>query len=476
MVWVSCQRSFHFLTGLKCISIIRNMIFPMLISIIVIGLAFLLIMNFSYEKKKIDRPAKKRDRQSILREANRKLAQDPHNPRALKLLADLHFSEAAWDKAFTLYNLMLDISAAHSEIDIVTTGLRYGICAIKMENAADAFKGLVLAHKLDQSNAEVTYYLGQAFYMNGDYEKAAPFFKHTLIAFPSNMEVYRFLGLTLAKSRKYRESLAYLKQSIDNNPEDKEVLFFLAESFAETNAIERSLKIFSHLRPDPVYGAKSCLQAGILHTNTNALDKALQDFEIGLKHENVPVEIAAEMRYRMANVYIKKQNISEAIELLKKIQEIHPTYKDTASLINQYQELNQNKNLQIYLIANSSDFILLCKQIVSAYFPKSIARILDISSSLEGAEILAEIETLKWTDVVLFRFYRTTSTVGELYIRDFHAKIRDTKAGRGICFSAGTFSDESRKFIDGRPIDLIDRIELNKFLSDINQVQTNNIS
>ena len=443
------------------------MIFPIIISIIVIGLAFLLVMSFLSEQKKANKPEKKRDRQSIMREANRKLAQDPHNPQALKMLADLHFSEAAWDKAFPLYNLMIDISAAHAEIDTVTTGLRYGICAIKMNKAADAFKGLVLAHKFEANNAEVNYYLGQAFYFSGDYEKAAPLFKRTLIVYPSNIDVYRFLGLTLEKGKKYKESLAYLKQSIDNNPEDKEVLFALAEAFAETNAIERSIKIFTHLRSDPVYGAKSCLQVGILHANTNSLEKALQDFEIGLKHENVPADIASEMRYRMAHVYLKMQSISEALELLKQIQDITPDYKDTKGLILQYQGLNQNKNLQTYLIANQSDFILLCKQIVATYFEKSISRILDITPSNDNTEILAEIDTSKWTDVVLFRFYRTSSIVGELYVRDFHEKIRDTKAGRGICFTAGTFSDESRKFIDGRPIDLIEREELKRFLSTI---------
>ncbi len=470
MLCLSCQRSF--LTGCDCNSIIKSMIFPVIISIIVIGLSFLLITTFLSEQKKTQPVDKKRDRQSILREANRKLAQDPHNPQALKMLADLHFSELAWDKAFNLYNLMIDISSAHLDIDVETTGLRQGICAIKLGNPSDAFKGLLTARKLNPNNSEVNYYLGQAFYLNGDYEKASPLFKRTLVIFPSNMEVYRFLGLSLAKSRKYKESLAYLKQSIDNDPEDKEVLFSLAEAFAETNAIERSLKIFMHLRPDPVYGARSCLQAGILHANTNSLEKALQDFEIGLKHEDVPNDIAAEMRYRMGHVYLKMLNISDALAMFKQVQELIPTYKDTVSLIAQYQELNQNHNLQVYLIANNSDFVLLCKQIVSCYFSKSLSRILDITSSNDCTEILAEIETQQWTDIVLFRFYRTTSTVGELYIRDFHEKIRDAKAGRGICFSAGTFSEESRRFIDGRPIDLIERTDLNKFLSTISQVPT----
>jgi len=81
--------------------------------------------------------------------------------------------------------------------------------------------------------------------------------------------------------------------------------------------------------------------------------------------------------------------------------------------------------------------------------------------------ITTDIETDKWEDTVFFRFYRTTSSVGELFIREFHAKIRDEKAGRGICVTAGTFSDESKKFIEGRPIDLIEKDMLVKMLTSI---------
>jgi hypothetical protein len=57
--------------------------------------------------------------------------------------------------------------------------------------------------------------------------------------------------------------------------------------------------------------------------------------------------------------------------------------------------------------------------------------------------------------------------VGELLLRDFHARIKDLKAGKGICLSAGLYTDESRKFTDGRPIDLYDKDRLNKILHSV---------
>lgn len=446
-----------------------DFIFPIIFAVLVVGLAFLLLTGAAGTKKQKQKTGRAKDRQTIIRDANKKLAQNPHNPQGLRTLADLYYSEHVWEKAFSLYNLMLDISTAHPEIDELTTGLRQGICAIKMNSHVDAFKGLMVARKLDPNNNEVNFYLGVALFLNKDYEKAVPLFKRTIIAMPDNQEAYRYLGLSLSKNKKYRESLPYLKRSLETTPDDKEILFCIAVGLAETNSIERSLKIFSHLRPDPEYGPRASLQAGILHASTNQLEKAIEDFSIGLKHENVPIDIAIETRYRKGQALLKLQNISEALATFKEIQSMQSNYKDVPAMIAQYQELNQNKNLQIYLIATNSDFVILCKQIISVCFPHATVRITDITSETDHTEIIAEIDTQKWEDLVVFRFYRTAGVTGELCVRDFHAKIRDTKAGRGMCFTAGTFSEEGRKYIDGRPIDLIEKTELTKLLSNISK-------
>ena len=54
-----------------------------------------------------------------------------------------------------------------------------------------------------------------------------------------------------------------------------------------------------------------------------------------------------------------------------------------------------------------------------------------------------------------------------MFIRDFHSRIHDAKAGQGVCFTAGNFSEEAHKYIDGRPINLIEKNELNKVLSNL---------
>ena len=190
-------------------------------------------------------------------------------------------------------------------------------------------------------------------------------------------------------------------------------------------------------------------------------------FDIGLKHESITNEIANEIRYKLAVTLIKTQDLGRALTVLKEIQRLTPGFKDVPALIVRYQELNQNKNLQTYLMAVQSEFVSLCRKIVIQFFPNAKVKITDISVFADYSDILAEIDTAKWSDIVIFRFFRSQGAVGELLLRDFHARIKDLKAGKGICLSAGTYTDESRKFTDGRPIDLFDKDRLNKILHSV---------
>ena len=199
----------------------------------------------------------------------------------------------------------------------------------------------------------------------------------------------------------------------------------------------------------------------------NQLDKAIEDFEIGLKHDSIPLDIMNELRYNLAAARIKTQDLQKALIQLKEIQTVSPGYKDVASLIMRYQELNQNKNLHIYLMAGQSEFVGLCRKIVSRFFPNAKVKILDISVLATYTDIVAEIDTSKWADLVIFRFFRSQGSVGELVLRDFHGRIKEMKAGKGICMTAGTFTEEARRFTEGRPLDLFDKNRLNKVLNAI---------
>ena len=441
---------------------------PIIIAAIVVFSIISLILIISGVKhKRASSSSEQKNRQTIIREATKKLSQDPHNVSGLLSLSELYYKEQLWDKAFPLFDTLLGIAVAHPEVDIFSTSLKQGICALKNNKLEESFKGLIQARKLQPDNFEVNFYLGQAFYLNKEYDKAIPLLKKAIAINKEVQDTYKYVGLALYKYHSFRESLPYIKRTLDLNPDDKELLFAMVDAMNEGGSGEKALKIFMHLRPDPEFGARSCLAAGIIHANQNQHDKAILDFEIGLKHTQAPVDILTNIRYRLSHSYLALSDISRALSILKEIQQTVPGFKDVQSLIARYQELTQNANLQIYLISSNSDFIALCRKIVQIYFGKAFVKILDIAATNECTEVQAEIDTPKWQDSVVFRFYRTTGSTGELFVREFHARIRDLKVGRGLCFTAGTYTEEARKFIEGRPIDLIDKSGLIKILNKI---------
>jgi len=436
------------------------------ISVFLALLVFLTGRRTSGKKKQDDRKAGLR----IVREATKKLKQDPHNTASLVKLSDYYFRNHDWGKAYPLYDTLLGIVKLHPEVNEFTVSLRQGICAIKLNKIQEAFRGLSAAYQLRPEDYEVCFNLGMACYLNNDFSKAIPCLHKALTIDPEASEVYGPLGSALYKSGKFKESLKFLRRSLDEHPEDKATLFNLADAMYESGMGDKAMKVFMHLRPDPEFGPQSCLIAGKIHLNNKMGDKAVQDFEIGIKLSGVPLETAVELRYQLAGAYFLLNNIGKGLEYLRQIQTMVPNYKDVPTLIARYVELNQNANLQTYLASGTSDFVALCRKIVITYYPTSFVKVLDISVTPENSEILCNVESSKWEDTELFRFYRTTGVTGELFIRDFHSKVRDTKADRGICFTAGTFSDEAHHYTEGRPIDLIEKDQMVKLLKKVDSI------
>jgi len=433
--------------------------------VLIVFTTFLLLAT--QVKKKSKRRLRPKSNQVLIRDAIRKLDSDPHNPESLKILADIYFKESKWEKALPLFQTQLNIAAAYPQIDQFEAGLKLGICSLKLGKPEDAVKPLLLARHERPENFEINYNLGEALIQTNDFEKAIPVLRKALTINTEANEVYASLATAFYKTKRFKEALPYLKKTLDINPESKEYLYYMADSLHETGNTDKALKIFMHLRADPLFGIYSCLTAGTIHFNQGHTDKAIRDFEIGLKHQSSDKDIQAEFRYKLSQAYLKQNDIGKSLMYLKETNAIKPNYKDVPSLIARYEELNQNQNYRTYLIGGNSDFVSLCRKLVLVYFKKSRAKITNINVFTDFAELTTDIETDKWEDTVFFRFYRTTSSVGELFIRDFHAKIRDEKAGRGICVTAGTFSDESKKFIEGRPIDLIEKDMLVKMLTSI---------
>jgi tetratricopeptide (TPR) repeat protein len=412
---------------------------------------------------------KAKGRDAIVKEATRRLNQNPRDPQALKAMGDIYYQEENWADAMKTYETLSEVAAGGSgRVDEFEVNMRYGLAATKLNMQNEAYRALSAARVLRQDNFEVNCNLGYLEFQRKNYEKAIQLLDQARKIHPESTMALRYLGHALFRLKKAKEAMVYIRKAIDLAPDDKESLYTLAECYYEANQIDQALRLFGHMRADPNMGPSACLLSGTIKAEIHQIDSAIQDFEIGLRHQNIKADILVDLRYRLAQAYHSKNDIAKALPLLQQIQADTPGYKDVAVLIGKYQEMNTNRNLQIYLMAPSADFVALCRKIVMTYFPRAKVKVTNIQvNKNDWADIQAEVDTPKWSDLIMFRFIRTPGSIGELIVRDFHSHLKEVKAGKGICISVGAFSEEAKRYTEARLIDLIEKEKLTAMLNTV---------
>ncbi len=419
---------------------------------------YLLPRTKGEQNKDPKKKAIKQARSKTIKSANRRLAQNPKDPDSLLSLASLYYKEENFGNAFRYYNTLFDLCSANPDLDEFDIVLKRAISAVKMKNYEEAYKGFAYAKSIGSDNFEVNHYMGYLEYLRKRYEAAAKLLLLAKRAQPDNSQTTKYLGMSLFKCKRYDEAMRALKSAITYEPNDKEALYSLGQCYYELGSNDNALRTFTHLRVDAGLGPSACLFAGTINMNSHESAKAIEDFELGLRHANLKIPLEKELKYRLAAAYFQEKDIVKAISLLKEIVQVDPDFKDVRGLSAKYQELSKNRSLQTYLISSTSEFVTLCRKIAASHFPHAKAKLQDISiMQNDYVDILAEIYTIKWEDLVLFRFMRSTGVVGELAVKEFYARCRDLKTRRGVCICAGEFSETARHYVEARLIELVDK-------------------
>ena len=113
--------------------------------IVIIAVALLILAALTgkgakKEKNKSAQP-KNRDRNAIVREANKRLGQNPRDAGALNALADVYFQDEEFEKARKTYELLVDLCATNKELDEFELTLRYAISSLRTKKLKDAYNG-----------------------------------------------------------------------------------------------------------------------------------------------------------------------------------------------------------------------------------------------------------------------------------------------------------------------------------------------
>ena len=410
--------------------------------------------------------ARRKDRGAAIRAATRRLAQDPKDAEALLELAGIAYEEQDYGAAAGHYRALIDLCATNPELDEFTISVRYAVSALHIKAYEEAYRNLMVASTMNGDDFDVNYHLGYLEYARKQYDRSVALLQKARNVNPDHLPTTRYLGHALYRTHRYAEAVGSLTVTFQNAPGDKDTLFALGHSCYQVGDRERAARIFAHLRGEPRLGPRASLFAGIMHANARLYAKAIEDFDIGLRHDKIPTSVALELKYGLAGVCLKVQDIERAVRLLGEILQVNPEYKDVREQSARYQELASNKLLKTYLMAASSEFVGLCRRIAVSHIQDAVSKPVDISiRQNEHVDVLCTVRARRWEDLVLFRFVRTAGDVGDMVLREMYGRIREVKAGRGYCFAAGCFSEAARRFVEARLVDLVEKDGLLKVFS-----------
>ena len=119
------------------------MVFSVLIAVIVAAVlvVFLMMSKIVAQKHKnsnLIEKVHKKGKSALVKEAEKKLAKDPHNVQVLENIGEVYFQDKDWEKVWGVYKTLYDISPAHIEINVAKCTLRMGLAAFYQNRIDEA--------------------------------------------------------------------------------------------------------------------------------------------------------------------------------------------------------------------------------------------------------------------------------------------------------------------------------------------------
>ena len=454
---------------------IMGLVIILYFSIALIGGVFLFRFLFKREISLDSGTAKNAvgsDQKPIIADLNRRLSSNPRDVTSLMALGQIYFDLKDYSKALTYYKVLSSLLLEGDiKVSPFTVYLNYGICCAELHMYDDAHELLVMAQSIDSTSFEVNYYLGVCEYYKRQYESAFKHLKIATLAKPDNMQSLKYLGFIFFQAQNYKNSLMCLNRVQQSEEKTAESSYYFGYALLKIGKREDAYTILSGLINDPDWGGVALKECSDISFKSGQYDQAIN---LGLealnkKSMNMSDKDKAEVHYVLGNSYSQLRDTANALQHYRLVKSLSNSYSDINDKIDHLQEMFYNRNLQTFLNSSWPDFEKQSMSLISLIFPNAkVSSHQRMNSSVgETVDILAEIETRQWQDVVLVRYIRDKNQVGEIFIRDLAARLKEYKAGRGVCITAGSFSPAAKMFVEARLIDLVDKNKLIAYLQRI---------
>lgn len=342
----------------------------------------------------------------------------------------------------------------------------------KFNKIDEALKEYALMISKNPDDYYVNYKMAELFEIKNNKQQAVAYYTKSFQAKKNFPPVLLNLGVLLYDFKKYSESEKLFFALLKMEPENYKAFFYLGMIYKNQNDNKKALSYFEKAMRDKEFKVRSLGERGMILMASNKFEEATIELERAIKNgEGESTSLILNIRYLLASCYEASRNITEAVKQWEIIYSIKPDFKNIGDKLSTYQDLRMDDRMKDYMTATNEDFISIGKSI-ALLMGFNVDELNQLPGNAGIEMFVTELNTGGWRNMKkkpkVLRIYRTGTPVDEKALREIIEIMKNKELFKAIIVSASSFSPQALTFASERPIQLIDKNELQNILKNIN--------
>ena len=437
----------------------------------VIPILLFVIIKSTFSPKRPDaipRLIRQGKTQAAVKLSKQILAKEPKNYLAHYYMGRAYLADNKPELAIMEFKLVNENALFGKDISELEFRKLFSELLLKFNQTQEALREYVLLTKLEPVNAENYYHAGHLYEEINRYDLALGYMQKCVKINPRHAKAHAEIGLMMYRTKQLNEAKREIDTALKLSPETYSTYYYLGKILKEAKDIPGAIKAFERAQRDPEYKTKSIIERGACYMMVNRTDNAIPDFQRAIELDKTGTSSETlYARYFLASCYEKIRQIDKAIEQWDLIYKRDKSFRDVATKLTEYKDLQSNDYLKDYLTSSDDEFLEICKIAAN----KSLkVKVIDSNISKWGCQITGVDQKSEGMmsvrkQIIFIRFYREPAPIEEAHIHSTLDEMKKVNSVNGYILSSSGFTNTAKRYAEGRPVVLVDKEKLEQILT-----------
>ncbi|WP_027727727.1 tetratricopeptide repeat protein [Treponema sp. C6A8] len=406
--------------------------------------------------------------QTAIKMCKQIVSKEPKNFQAHYYLGKAYLKENRTELALMEYKTVNDNALFGEGIEELPFRKEYAQILLQHNQQNDALQNFLLLTKMEPNNAENFFQAGRIYELQNRYDIALGFMQKAAMLDKKHAKAHAEIGLMMYRTKQYEGAKKEIDIAIKLSPETYSSYYYLGKILKDQKDLNSAIKAFEKAQRDPEVRQKALIEHGSCFMVANRYDNAAMDFQRAIdldKNNSNPETLFA--RYFLGLCYEKSRKIDDAIKQWEEIYKRNKNFRDVASKLQEYKDLQANDYLKDYLTCSNDEFPEICKntaekglnmQVLTCDLKKWGCQITGVA---KGDDSWMNVRK----QVILIRFFRNPEPIEDAPVREAVELLKTMNAVKAFMFSSSSFTQAAKHFAENRPVELVEKQKLEAVLS-----------